>query len=72
MLCVGSGSGNLAEYHGNTTGVTPWGLGITTDDIMDHMDRNHPRRPPVEVALAGQSPESVVSTVALAALIAPA
>lgn len=59
-----AGSGCLAEFNGNTTGVTPWGLAIidemvkhgiivdlshmgplTTNGIMDHMDKNHPGIP---------------------------
>lgn len=59
-----AGSGSLAEYNGNTTGVTAWGLSIidemvkhgiivdlshmgplTTNGIMDHMDKNHPGVP---------------------------
>jgi membrane dipeptidase len=59
-----AGSGCLAEYNGNNTGVTPWGLAIvdemvkhgiivdlshmgplTTNGIMDHMDKNHPGVP---------------------------
>lgn len=59
-----AGSGCLAEFNGNTTGVTPWGLSIidemvkhgiivdlshmgpiTTNGIMDHMDKNHPGVP---------------------------
>jgi len=59
-----AGSGCLAEFNGNTTGVTTWGLSIidemvkhgiivdlshmgplTTNGIMDHMDKNHPGIP---------------------------
>lgn len=59
-----TGSGSLAEYNGNTTGVTAWGLAvidemvkygiivdlshmgpITTNGIMDHMDKKHPGVP---------------------------
>jgi len=55
-----AGSGCLAEFNGNTTGVTAWGLSIvdelvkygiivdlshmgplTTNGIMDHMDKNY-------------------------------
>ena len=55
-----AGSGCLAEFNGNTTGVTAWGLSIidemvkhgiivdlshmgpiTTNEIMDYMDKNH-------------------------------
>ncbi len=59
-----AGSGCLAEFNGNTTGVTAWGLSVidemvkngivvdlshmgplTTNGIMDHMDKNHPGVP---------------------------
>lgn len=59
-----AGSGSLAEFNGNTTGVTSWGLSVidemvkygiivdlshmgpvTTNGIMDHMDKNHPGIP---------------------------
>ena len=59
-----AGSGSLAEFNGNNTGVTAWGLAIvdemvkhgiivdlshmgplTTNGIMDHMDKNHPGVP---------------------------
>ncbi len=59
-----AGSGSLAEFNGNKTGVTAWGLSIidemvkhgivvdlshmgplTTNGIMDHMDKNHPGVP---------------------------
>jgi len=59
-----AGSGCLAEFNGDTTGVTPWGLSVidemvkngivvdlshmgplTTNGIMDHMDKNHPGVP---------------------------
>ena len=59
-----AGSGCLAEFNGNTTGVTSWGLAIidemvkhgiivdlshmgplTTNGIMDHMEKNYPGVP---------------------------
>ncbi len=59
-----TGSGCLAEFNGNTTGVTAWGLAVidemvknriivdlshmgplSTNGIMDHMDKNHPGVP---------------------------
>lgn len=59
-----TGSGCLAEFNGNTTGITPWGIAVidemvkhgimvdlshmgplTTNGIMDHMDKNHPGVP---------------------------
>jgi len=59
-----AGSGSLAEFNGNTTGVTSWGLSIvdemvkygiivdlshmgplTTNGIMDHLDKNYPGVP---------------------------
>jgi membrane dipeptidase len=58
------GSGQLAEFNGNNTGVTAWGLSIvdelvkygiivdlshmgplTTNGIMDHMEKNYPGVP---------------------------